>query len=67
MIEWETKRGEFQRQFKPLIAAIKGSAVNPIILECTLPCEELVKIAVNQMESGSYIYTLIPEINVWLK
>lgn len=49
--EWEKKRGEYQRQLKPLVAAIKGSAIDPVVLDCSLSCEELVKVAVAHMES----------------
>ena len=64
--DWEKKRGEYQKQFAPLVAAIKGSSIDPISLDCTQDSAKLRDTAVQRMESErcacihvyiTYIYT----------
>ena len=49
--DWEKKRGEYQRQLDPLVAAIKGSSIDPISLDCTQDSTKLTETAVQRMES----------------
>ena len=49
--DWEKKRGEYQRQFGPMVAAIKGSSIDPISLDCTQNSTTLIDAAVQRMES----------------
>lgn len=51
--DWEKKRGEYQRQIGPLVAAIKGTSIDPISLDCTLSTTQLRDTAVQRMESES--------------
>ena len=52
--DWEKKRGEYQRQLDPLVAAIKGSSIDPISLDCTQDSTKLTETAVQRMESERY-------------
>ncbi|CAI8010883.1 Adenylate kinase 9 [Geodia barretti] len=49
--DWEKERGEYQRQLGPLMAAMKGSAIEPLSLDCTKTAAELKNTAITQMES----------------
>ena len=49
--DWEKERGEYQRQLGPLMAAIKGSAIEPLSLDCTKTAAELKNTAITNMES----------------
>ena len=49
--DWEKKRGEYQRQLGPLVAAIKGSSINPVSLECTHDIAQLTETTIACLES----------------
>ena len=54
--EWEKARGEYQRQLGPLMAAIKGSSIEPLSLDCTETTADLMSKAVAHMESKFILY-----------
>ena len=48
--QWQKRRAEFDRQWGQLSAAIKGSAIDPLRVDCSLSTEEMLQSAVKQME-----------------
>lgn len=50
---WQSAKSDYTRQWNQLSSAIKGSAIDPIVIDCTLHMEDMVLTAINQME-GKY-------------
>ena len=48
--QWQKGRAEFDRHWGQLLASIKGSAIDPLPIDCSLSPEEMLKSAVRQME-----------------
>ena len=48
--QWRKGRAEFDRHWGQLLASIKGSAIDPLPIDCSLSPEEMLKSAVRQME-----------------
>ena len=48
--QWQKGRAEFDRHWGQLLASIKGSAIDPLPIDCALSPEEMLKSAVRQME-----------------
>lgn len=49
--EWQKLRAEYDRQWGQLSAAIKGSAIDPLPVNCSLSLGEMLSSAVKQLES----------------
>lgn len=49
--EWQKLRAEYDRQWGQLSAAIKGSAIDPLPVNCSLSPGEMLSSAVKQLES----------------
>ncbi len=47
---WQKQRLEYDRQWGQLSAAIKGSAIDPLPVNCTLTPEEMLSSALKQLE-----------------
>ena len=52
--QWQVKRDEFDRQWAQLSSAIKGMAMDPLRINCSLGQEEMLQSAVSQMEGESH-------------
>ena len=52
--DWKKKRGEYQRQLGPLIAAIKGSSIDPMNLNCIHSVSNLLHTTIQHLESQLY-------------
>ena len=50
MVQWQKQGSEFDHQWNMLSAAIKGSAIDPLIIECSHTAENMVQSAVQKME-----------------
>lgn len=53
--KWQSAKSDYVRQWGQLLASIKGSAINPIVIDCCLPVDEMVSTAVNQMNGMNYM------------
>lgn len=51
---WQKATSDYVHQWSQLSSAIKGSAIDPLLIDCTLPPEDMVSTAVTLME-GTYI------------
>ncbi len=48
---WQKRLTEFTQQWGMLSEAIKGSAIDPIVINCSSPFDEMMKIALHSIES----------------
>jgi len=62
--QWQKAKAEFDRQWGQLSAAIKGSAIDPLSVDCSVSPEEMLKSAVKQVE-GVYLCTGMCELEFW--
>lgn len=51
---WKNAKSDYVRQWGQLSSAIKGSAIDPLVIDCSLPVEDMVSAAVSRME-GNYV------------
>lgn len=51
--QWKKQRSDHQKLWPSLVAAIKGSAIDPISLNCFLPPEQLLLTAVKSVEGDT--------------
>lgn len=50
--KWKNAKSNYNSQWNQLLASIKGSAIDPIVIDCTLPLEDVVATAVKLMEGN---------------
>ena len=50
---WQNARSDYIRQWSHLSSAIKGSAIDPLSIDCTLSVKDMVSKAVTLMEGAS--------------
>ena len=50
LAEWIKTKEDYNKQWNQLSSSIKGSAIDPISLDCSLTADEIVKKAVSYME-----------------
>lgn len=48
--KWQNAKSDYVRQWGMLLASIKGSAIDPIVIDCTLPIDEMISTAINHMQ-----------------
>ena len=51
--KWQSARSDYVRQWSQLLASIKGSAIDPIVIDCSLPIETVVSTAIKSIQ-GTY-------------
>lgn len=50
IVEWEKKREDYKKLWNQLSSSIKGSAIDPIVLDCSLLSNKLLEKAISAME-----------------
>ena len=55
---WQKRVSEFNQQWGMLSEAIKGSSIDPVVINCSLSFDEIMKIAVKDIES-KYMYSML--------
>lgn len=48
--KWQSAKSDYIRQWGQLSASIKGSAIDPIVIDCCLPIQEIAPTVINRME-----------------
>ena len=48
--KWKSAKSNYSSQWNQLVASIKGSAIDPLVIDCTLSAEAVVSTAVTLME-----------------
>lgn len=54
--KWQNAKSDYVRQWGQLLASIKGSAIDPIVIDCCLPMDEMVSTTVHKLE-GKKLFT----------
>ena len=49
-MEWKKKTEEYNKLWNQLSSSIKGSAIDPISVDCSLPVNEILEKAISHME-----------------
>ena len=52
---WQNSKSDYARQWSQLSASIKGSGIDPIVINCSSPIEQMVSSAIKSMEGMNYI------------
>lgn len=52
---WKTAKSDYIRQWSQLSASIKGSAIEPIVIDCALSIEDMVSTAITHLEGMLFI------------
>lgn len=56
VVSWQNAKADYVRQWGQLLSSIKGSAIDPLVVDCTLSIEDMVKTAISLLEGMYYAY-----------
>ena len=56
-VKLEKRKEEYKKYWNQLLSSIKGSAIDPISIDCSLPVNDILEKAISRMEGISHVRT----------